>query len=121
MSHRVHPTVLIAASLLTARALATPETLVDPTRPASATTPSVALTETSGVHVQAVFIRPGSSVAIVNGKLVRAGDHIAGISIDAVTAAGVGYTQSGHPGFATVPTTTLPVRALAPPHKKDVP
>lgn len=119
MSHSARPTLLIAMLLLASRAGAN-EALVDPTRPASAAASPAALEESSAVHVQAVFVRPGASVAIVNGKLVKSGDHIANISIDAVTAAGVRYTRAGHPGFATVPATKLDVRATSA-HKKDVP
>jgi hypothetical protein len=108
------------SALLSGGAFAAPEGLVDPTRPASATAIPATLTDASGIRVQAVFIRADSSVAIVNGRLVKAGDHIAGVSIEAVTAAGVRYTQAGHPGFATVHETRLDVRTTAP-NKKDVP
>ncbi len=120
MNRFVPPTALIVASLLAVRALSAAEALVDPTRPASAAATPAGVADASGVHVQAVFVRPGGSTAIVNGQLVRAGDHIGGVSIEAVTAAGVRYTQAGHSGFATVHTTTWVVRATSP-QKKDVP
>jgi hypothetical protein len=120
MSHFLRPAFLIAVSVLTAQAFGATETLVDPTRPASVAATPAAMEEASGVHVQAVFVRSDSCFAIVNGRLVKAGDHIANISIEAVTAVGVRYTQAGHPGFAAVHTTTLEVRATSP-QKKNVP
>jgi len=86
MSHSVLPTLLITLSLLAVRASGAAEALVDPTRPASTAATPAAPADASAVHVQAVFIRPDSCVAIVNGRLVRAGDHIANLAIESVTA-----------------------------------
>jgi hypothetical protein len=113
------PTLLLA--MLAARTWgAAPEALTDPTRPALAGATHAALAEASSVHVQAIFIRPGLCVAIVNGRLVRAGDRIASVLIEAVTPTGVRYLQAGHPGFAAVHEAKLDLHATSA-HKTDSP
>ena len=93
------------AAACTARA---GEGLVDPTRPTS----RVAAPESvgDGIHVEAVILRAGSRVAIVNGHIVRAGDHLGDTLIEEVTADGVRYSQHGHSAFARLTTATIAVR-----------
>ena len=95
--------------------------LVDPTRPVTATDPAVAASETGAMHVQAVVIRAGSRVAVVDGRLVRAGDRIANALIEEVTPDGVRYSQAGHSRFARLKSPTpLTVRRGAQ-SQRDVP
>jgi hypothetical protein len=84
------------------------EGLVDPTRPTSV----VALPEgeSDGIHVEAIILRAGSHIAIVNGHIVRAGDHLGDALIEEVTAEGVRYSQHGHSAFAHLTTATIAVR-----------
>lgn len=84
------------------------EGLLDPTRPTSA----VAAPESvgDGIHVEAVIQRAGSRIAIVNGHIVRAGDHLGDTLIEEVTADGVRYSQHGHSAFARLTTSTIAVR-----------
>ncbi|HYB66314.1 MAG TPA: hypothetical protein VEC59_13790 [Steroidobacteraceae bacterium] len=89
--------------------------LADPTRPVTAADSAAAAPEPGGVRVQAVVIRPGSRVAVVDGRLVRAGDRIADIFIEEVTPEGVRYSQDGHSRFARLRCPPpLPVRRGAP-------
>lgn len=95
--------------------------LVDPTRPVSATDSAAAAPEPGGVHVQAIVIRADSRVAVVDGRVVRAGDHIASVFIEEVTPEGVRYSQGGHSRFARLKCPTpLPVRRGAAP-QRDLP
>jgi len=110
------PLRLIAIVTLAAAGAAHAGTpLVDPTRPMSATDPAPAAAEPGGVRVQAVVIRPGSRVAVVDGRLVHAGDRIANLLIEEVTPEGVRYSQDGHSRFARLKCPTpLTVRRGAP-------
>jgi len=95
--------------------------LVDPTRPVSATDSATAVADSTGVRVQAIMSRAGSRVAIVDGKLVRAGDRIANILIEEVTPEGVRYSQGGQSVFVRLQCPKqLPVRR-APVPQRDVP
>lgn len=95
--------------------------LVDPTRPMTATDSPVAAPESGGVHVQAIVIRADSRVAVVDGRVVRAGDRIANVYIEEVTPEGVRYLQDGHSRFARLKCPALlPVRRGAAP-QRDLP
>ena len=112
---------LSAVSVLAARAVQAGNLLVDPTRPMTAGDSRVAAPESGGVHVQAIVIRAGSRVAVVDGRVVRAGDRIASLLIEEVTPEGVRYSQDGHSRFARLKCPTpLPVRRGAAP-QRDLP
>lgn len=103
--------LLFAASALASAAVAVgAEALADPTRPSSAAASSDLGPEVVGVHVEAIVSRAGSRVAIVNGRLVRAGDRLGSIWIEEVTADGVRYLQNGRSSVARGPATPLSVR-----------
>jgi len=84
------------------------EGLVDPTRPTS--TVGAPEGAGAGIRVEAVILRAGSRIAIVNGHIVRAGDHLGDTLIEEVTADGVRYSQHGHSAFARLTTATIAVR-----------
>src|SRR5262244_2297545 len=88
--------------LVVAGAASGAETLVDPTRPISAHAAPDTHSDSPGVHVQAIFSRSGSRIAIVNGKVVRAGDRLGNLSIEEVTADGVRFFLDGHSMFVRV-------------------
>jgi len=89
--------------------------LADPTRPMTATDSAAAAPEPAGVRVQAIVIRAGSRVAVVDGHLVHAGDRLANLLIEEVTPDGVRYSQDGHSRFARLKCPTpLTVRRGAP-------
>jgi hypothetical protein len=93
------------------------ELLVDPTRPSS-----VAAAPGGGgeLQVQAILTRSGVRVAIVNGRPVQAGDHIADVLIEEVSPEGVRYAHNGHSAFARLSVSKVAVRR-APASGKDVP
>lgn len=82
--------------------------LTDPTRPTAASDRGVE--DASGVQLQALIVRAGTRVAIVSGHLVRAGDRIGDVRIEAVTPEGVRYSQNGHSAFARLAAGTVIVR-----------
>jgi len=82
--------------------------LVDPTRPTS--TVAAPESEGNGIRVEAVIVRAGSHIAIVNGHIVRAGDHLGDTLIEEVTADGVRYSKNGQSVFARVTPATITVR-----------
>ncbi|HYK26172.1 MAG TPA: hypothetical protein VEV18_07925 [Steroidobacteraceae bacterium] len=82
--------------------------LVDPTRPTSTVAPPES--EGNGIHVEAIIVRAGSHIAIVNGHIVRAGDHLGDTLIEEVTADGVRYSKNGQSVFARLTPASIAVR-----------
>ena len=102
-----HP--YLAALLLTMSAKAAADRLVDPTRPPQAPSPG---SEPSyeGVRVEAVLRSAERDLAIVNGKIVRAGDRVAGVQIEAILPDGIRYVRDGQVRVARLQPASLPVR-----------
>lgn len=104
MTHPYLATVLLMMSAQMAHA----ERLVDPTRPAHA---KGAGTSTSqALRLEAILISNGARVAIVNGKLVRDGDHIGAARIDAILPDGIRYTLAGRSLTAQLRTRSTALR-----------
>jgi hypothetical protein len=120
MNRTLHLLCWTIGCVAAAGAVSAADALVDPTRPVSAHVAPESQPESAAVHVQAIVSRAESRVAIVNGKVVRAGDHLGSISIQEVTAEGVRYLQHGQSNFARVPGARLLVRNTPVP-KKEVP
>lgn len=91
--------------------------LLDPTRPASAraSTP----TKFEFVRLEAVFRADGGFVAIVNGKVVRAGDRIGSVRIDEVFPSGIRYTRDGRALSAHLNGSALKVRQNVVPNEDE--
>ncbi|MGH8221009.1 MAG: hypothetical protein ACREUT_20950 [Steroidobacteraceae bacterium] len=101
------PRACLAAALIAGAAGARAgERLVDPTRPPSA----AAAVTSDALHVEAVILREGSRIAIVDGRIVRAGDRLGDTRIEEVTAEGVRYFRHGRSGFARLTVATVAVR-----------
>ncbi len=90
---------LLTLALTTSQGFCGPEGLVDPTRPTTSAGPTAA-SHACSVCVEAIITRQEGSFAVVNGRVVRAGDRLSDISIEEVTPDGVKYLQGGHRGFA---------------------
>lgn len=90
---------VLALAVMVPQAFGAPAGLIDPTRPATAAshgnTPHAC-----AVCVAAIVTRQEGSFAVVNGRVVRAGDRLSDISIEEVTPEGVKYLQGGRRGFA---------------------
>ena len=103
-----HPYLATVLLSLTAQA-ATADRLVDPTRPATAK--AVATAEASnGVKVEAIMNSGVHPLAIVNGKVVRAGDFIGAVQIEEILSDGVRYKRDGRSQTAHVGKQMIQVR-----------
>jgi MSHA biogenesis protein MshK len=100
----------LAAILLSAAArTASADRLADPTRPASAKADTTA-EPTDSIRLEAILRSGERHLAIVNGKVVRAGERIGGALIDEVLADGVRYTRDGQSHTARLNHTAISVR-----------
>lgn len=102
-----HP--YLAALLLTMSAKAAADGLIDPTRPPQASDTSGGPSR-QGVRVEAVLRSKERDLAIVNGKIVRAGDHVSGVQIEAILVDGVRYVRDGQVHVARLQPASIPVR-----------
>jgi hypothetical protein len=102
---RLAPLTLL---LLTA-AIAQAGELRDPTRPATLGRPAVTSLE-SGVRLEAVLGTGEARRAIVNGRIVRAGERVGNVLITSITDDSIQYVQSGRTLVAKLPTQKVAVR-----------
>jgi hypothetical protein len=93
------PTVLCIAACVTAATVTrADDALADPTQPGSRAASRV---HSGGLQVQGIITRSGTRIAIVDGRLVRAGDRVGNVVIQEVLPEGVRYSRrKGHTGFA---------------------
>jgi MSHA biogenesis protein MshK len=99
----------IAALLTVAGARA--ETLVDPTRPANAPARAVAASGgEAAARVSAVFQSGGRRVAVLDGKVVKAGDRFGDAVVQEVMADGVRLARGGRIEVARLPKQAASVR-----------
>jgi len=108
--------VVLTLALMASRAFGAPEALTDPTRPTT-TAGHGNVSHGCGVCVAAIVTRQEGSFAVVNGRVVRAGDRFSDISIEEVTPDGVKYLQGGRRGFARLQQEKLDPRVTRP-HEK---
>jgi hypothetical protein len=100
----------LAAVLLSLSARAAiADRLVDPTRPYNAKSDSTA-EPTDSIRLEAILRSGERHLAIINGKVVRAGEHVGPARIDEVFADGVRYTRDGQTHTARLNHTAIPVR-----------
>jgi MSHA biogenesis protein MshK len=99
----------LAAVLLSMSAQAAADGLVDPTRPPQAPGAS-ASTSPETLRVEAVLRSAERDLAIVNGKVVRAGDRVCGVRVEAILADGIRYTRDGQVHIARLQQASIPVR-----------
>lgn len=92
---------------LTAQA-AVADRLVDPTRPSNVKVTAPARVD--AFRLEAILNSNGSPVAIVSGKVVRAGDSVGGAHIDEISADGVRYTKDGRSHTARLEPKVMQVR-----------
>lgn len=110
---------LLTLALMASQGFGAPEGLVDPTRPSTSAGHSAAASHACGVCVEAIITRQEGSFAVVNGRVVRAGDRLSDISIEEVTPEGVKYLQAGHRGFARLHQEKLDPRVTRPHDKQS--
>ncbi len=105
--------VVIAVSGLCVSPRICADDLQDPTRPAGKSSPRSASVERRAPNVSAVFIARNSRLAIVNGTLVRAGDTLGDLHIDAILEDGIRYTRAGTASTSLLTRRPMMVRSPA--------
>jgi len=85
-----------AIALLLLAATAHSQAVRDPMRPPGASAPAAARPARSTAMKLEGVISGAVRVAIVNGRLVRAGDDVAGAKIVEVLSDGVRFSRAGH-------------------------
>jgi hypothetical protein len=105
----LHHPYLAALLLTTLSAKAAADRLVDPTRPPQARNSSSEPSQ-DGLRVEAVLRSAERNLAIVNGKIVRAGDRVGGVQIEAILADGISYVRDGKVHVARLQQASIPVR-----------
>lgn len=105
LNNRYLATLLLS---MTAKA-AMADRLVDPTQPAHARPENTGET-LAAVRVEAILQSGERRLAIVNGKVVRAGDRVGSIQILEVNTDGVRYSRAGETNVARLTTKPMPVR-----------
>ena len=99
----------LATLLLTIAAqAATADRLVDPTRPTHAKESASAAHK--HVRLEAILRAEDRLLAIVNGKIVRAGDRVGDARIDEILGDSIRYTLAGRSSIARLPSASIPVR-----------
>ena len=85
------------------------ETLQDPTRPVTAR--EVTQSPDSGaLQIEAIMDSGPRRIAIVNGKIVRAGDRIGTALIEEIGSDSIRYTRDGRSSISTITKPKLRVR-----------
>jgi MSHA biogenesis protein MshK len=111
------PLATAMGSLAIAHAVSA-DTLRDPTRPPDAQSAFVA-PGSQPIRVEAILSSRERMLAIVNGKVVRAGDRIGDARIDEVMNDGIRYTRAGHSQIARLATHLVQVRQPSAPTKDE--
>lgn len=111
------PIAAVLGSMLVAHC-AIAEALRDPTKPMNAKTAAVAVAA-QAIHVEAILTSHDRTLAIVNGKVVRAGDRVGDVRIDEVLTDGVRYTRDGHSQVARLDSHLVQVRQPIAPLKDE--
>jgi hypothetical protein len=100
----------LATVLLTLSAkAAASDRLADPTRPPQARSVNSGPVQ-DAVRVEAVLRSADRDLAIVNGRVVRAGDRIGAVQVEAILADGVRYTRDGQSHVARLQQAAVQVR-----------
>ena len=101
-----------ALLLLALGAHAAADGLADPTRrPGGSRGPAPQARQF--LRVEAVFSSADRRLAIVNGKVVRAGDQVSGVRIEEILDDGVRYVRDGKTHTVRLRTASMPVRQVA--------
>jgi hypothetical protein len=108
MKQLINPYLAPLLLYMTAKAAAAGQ-LVDPTRPPQAQAISSPQPE-HAVRVEAVLYSADRNFAIVNGKVVRAGDHIGTAQVEAILPDGVRYVRDGRTHVARLQQAAVRVR-----------
>jgi hypothetical protein len=103
--------VVLCAGCAVARTVYSAQPLGDPTQPSKMH--SAAQSQPQKVRVlrlEGILCRGERRVAIIDGRIVHEGEHIANATIEKITADAVRYSRDGHDHTAQLVRTTLHVR-----------
>jgi MSHA biogenesis protein MshK len=111
----------LATLLLTMTAQsALADRLVDPTRPTNTRAASPAeKVSAAPVRLEAILRSDGVDIAIVNGKVVRAGERVGTTRIDAILPDGIRYTRDGRTHTARLDSKSMQVRRNVVPNEDE--
>ncbi len=87
------------------------DTLVDPTRPVTASAQAHHAEDV--LRLEAILDRDGQRIAIVGGKVVRAGDRLSWGQVQEITATGIRYSAAGRIQFLALEIPKLQVRRVS--------
>jgi hypothetical protein len=107
-------TATLALALTLVAAVGSADELRDPTRPARLG-PGIVMAAPGmeAVRLEAILSSGDGRRAIVNGKVVRAGESVNGVQIVAIDENTIHYTRAGRGHIATLPTRKISVRGAA--------
>lgn len=103
--------LVLAMSLALIASVGRAEELRDPTRPARLG-PGIVMVApgVEAVRLEAILSQGDTRRAIVNGKVVREGDRVAGVQVTAILGNSIHYLRAGREHVAILPTQRIPVR-----------
>ena len=107
-----HCVALVALVALSAPALA--DGLVDPMQPIGAPRQAAAKVD-APVRVSGIFVNGEHRVAVLDGRVVQAGDRVGDVLVQAVLADGVRIVRAGRTQVIRLPQAAAPVRREASP------
>ena len=87
-------------------------TLQDPTRPATARA-ATQIAAPGALQIEAIMGDGAQRIAIVNGKVVRAGDRIGAALIEEIRSDSIRYTRDGRSSVASIVKAAMQVRKPA--------
>jgi len=116
-SARAAASLATAVSLLLIAHPVDADALRDPTRPMNAK--AAVAVSAQALRVEAVLSSHERMLAIVNGKVVRAGDRVGDARIDEVLSDGVRFTRDGRSQVARLESHLVQVRQPAAPVKDE--
>lgn len=105
--------ILFGASACLAASSAVAGELFDPMRPANTVDSSAAATASGQIRVEAIVSDGERRLAIVNGRLVREGDHVGTAVVESISSGAVRFNRGGHSELISLPTSKLEVRRTA--------
>jgi MSHA biogenesis protein MshK len=99
----------LAVLLLAMSSQTLADRLADPTRPPQASRGQDAEMR-PGVRVEAILRSADRRLAIVNGRIVRAGDNVNGMQVEEILVDGIRYMRDGQTHIVRLRPAAMPVR-----------
>jgi hypothetical protein len=108
---RARAIILLCVGFAVVRTVSSAQPLGDPTRPSSVRSAAqLQPRKVRELRLEGILCRGERRVAIIDGRIVHAGEHIANATIEEITPDAVRYSRDGHDHTARLVRTTLHVR-----------